>query len=449
MILSTPRIIAIDDVQKDLEGLTRGLNQLGLACLPFHFKGDTDGLQPCPHVRVIFADLHLNESGAGSDHAQHFSLIGGLIKEKIGPSGPYVLILWTRHSNQADSLCQFLDERLENTARPLAVKSLDKMHHLDTSGNFKNTKKLVKEINKLFDQQPQITALLGWEERVLGAAAETVSSIFNLAAEQNPGNDVGRLLAHLAVGAVGKNHVEQDRFHAVNEALLPILTDRIAALRSNNKSKNTWKKAFKDFDTGSPLSLKHAAKLNCLIHIALQMDKDDGTRRGAVIALPKRLSEKAFRGQFGIEEGEAALKQFFCEGFVEKDERFRWVLVQSQAACDYAQKQPGPFPYYLGLELPEASTSKSGNPPAALWRSPSFDSEGATRLLHVNARFQISLAPAYAKRQKALYRLREQLLNDLIYQIHGYGARPGILSFREVRPKKGNSSNQRQGKKGK
>ena len=446
MILSTPRIIAIDDVQKDLDGLTRGLDQLGLACLRFHFTGDAVDLQPCPHIRVIFADLRLNESGAVSHHKQDFSRIGGLIEETIRPSGPYILILWTKHSGQADELSQFLAERLRNTSQPLAVKSMDKMHHFDNSGNVRSTEKLVAEIIKLFDQQPQITALLGWEERVLGAAAETVSSIVNLAEEQNRTNAVGRLLAHLAVGAVGKDHVEQDRFHAVNEALLPILTDRIAILRSTKDIEKTWKKAFKDSDAGSPLDLKEAAKLNSLIHIAPSKDTDNGSRRGAVIALPKKLPEEAFKRQFGIEQGEAASKQFFCEGFVKKDERFRWVLVQSQAACDYAQKQPGPLPYYLGLELP-AAASKTGNPRAALWRSPSFESEGATRLLHVNARFQISLAPAYAKRQKALYRLREQLLNDLIYQIHGYGARPGILSLREVKPKQGSSSNQRQGKK--
>ena len=447
MILSTPRIIAIDDEQRDLDGLTSGLNQLGLACLPFRFTGDTEDIQPCPHVRVIFADLHLNESGAGSDQTKHFSLIGGLIEETIKPSGPYVLILWTKYSNQARSLRRFL-ERLSNTATPLAVKSIDKMQHLDTSRKLKNTENLVAEITGLFNQEPQITALLGWEERVLGAAAETVSSIFNLTEKQNRKNDVGKLLAHLAVGAVGKNHVEQDRFHAVNEALLPILTDRIAIMRSiNDSQQKTWKKAFKNSDTGSPLDLKKAAKLNSLIHIGPSKDTVDGTRRGAVIALPKKLSEKAFKQQFGIEQGEAAAKQFFSKGFVETDAKFRWVLVQCQANCDYAQNQPGPLPYYLGLELPEGSKDKSGKPPAALWTSPPFESEGEIRLLHVSARFQVSLSPGSAKRQKSLYRLREQLLNDLIYQIHGYGARPGILSFREFSPRQGKSGKQSHGAK--
>ena len=436
MIHPAPRIIAIDDEQKDLDGLVKGLNQMGLACLSFHFTGDTEDVSSCPHVRVIFADLHLNEGSAGSDNTQHFSLIGGLIQDTIKPSGPYVLILWTKYSDKADNLSRFLDERLETTPRPLAVKAIDKMHHLEPNGNVRSTEKLVGDITSLFDKEPQVAALLNWEERVLDATADTVSSIFDLAEGQHRGDEVGSLLARLAVEAVGKNHVEPDRFHAVNDALLPILTDRIAAMRSKDDSESIWQNAFNSSDTESTLSLKKAAKLNRLVHIASPMGAEDGTRRGAVIALPGSLSGSAFEHQFNLKQGEAASKQFFCKNFAEEDEQFRWALVQCQAVCDYAQNQPGPLPFYLGLELPLASIPKSGKPPAALWTSPPFESAGAIRLLHVSARFQVSLPAADVKEAGPLYRLREQLLNDLIYQIHGYGARPGMLSFRQVKPRK-------------
>ncbi len=434
MIRPAPRIIAIDDEQEDLDGLVKGLNQMGLACLSLHFTGDTEGIRSCPHVRVIFADLHLNEGSAGSDNTQHFSLIGGLIQNTIKPSGPYVLILWTKYSDEADNLRRFLDERLEATPGPLAVKAIDKMNHLQPNVNVQSTEKLVAEITSLLDKEPQVAALLNWEESVLDATANTVSSIFDLAEEQSRGDDVGRLLARLAVEAVGKNHVESDRFHAVNEALLPILTDRIAAMRSKDDSESIWKNAFNSSDTESALSLEKAAKLNRLVHIASPMETEDGTRRGAVIALPDSLSSGcAFEHEFSLEQEDAASEQFFCKKFTEGDEKIRWVLVQCQAACDYAQNQPGPLPYYLGLELPQTSIPKSGKPPAALWTSPPFESTGAIRLLHVNARFQVSLPAADVKEAEPLYRLREQLLNDLIYQIHGYGSRPGMLSFRKIK----------------
>ena len=73
MIRPAPGIIAIDDDQKDLEKLTEGINRYGAACLPFHFTGDTENISSCPHVRVIFADLHLNETGPG-DGNKHISV---------------------------------------------------------------------------------------------------------------------------------------------------------------------------------------------------------------------------------------------------------------------------------------------------------------------------------------------------------------------------------------
>ena len=53
MRLPVPRVIAIDDEPKHLEGLAQGLNRYGAACLPVHFTGEA-AIAPCPHVRVIF-----------------------------------------------------------------------------------------------------------------------------------------------------------------------------------------------------------------------------------------------------------------------------------------------------------------------------------------------------------------------------------------------------------
>ena len=428
-MLPTPRIIAIDDDEKHLDGITKGLNLYGAACLPIHFTGEPDNdIGSYPHVRVIFADLHLIEGGAGNDRTQHFSLIVSLIEETIKPSGPYILILWTRYAEEATRLRQFLEERLQDAPKPLAVEAIDKTQYLN-NGDLKNPDKLVEEIESFFHQQPQIAAILNWEKRVSDATADTVSSIFSLATTssgaQDRGKDVGRLLARLAVEAVGKDHVEQDRFRAVNEALLPILADRIAALRSDNQ---VWQEAFDSSDSESALVLKAAARLNSQIHVAPSTDETNGTERGAVIVLPDELSE-AFEKTFSRTQESVAKEQFRCKDFTPNRDEFLWVLVQCQAACDYAQTRPGPLPYYLGLELPEGKV-RSKTPPAALWTSPPLDVEDTVRYLHVNARFQISLPDSETEEIQPRYRLREQLISDLIFHIHSYGARPGMLSFR-------------------
>lgn len=427
MRLAAPKVIAIDDEREHLEGLVNGLNQYGFSCLQVHFTGDMEGIDPCTHVRVIFADLHLG-AGPVSDHARDFAIIGGFIQETIKPSGPYFIVLWTMYPEQAASLQENLEERLQDVTKPFAVLPLNKSDHLDGNGNVKSIEKLVEAIKSIVEKQPQIAALFNWEERVSEAVADTVASIFRMVGDGERAQEVGRLLAQLAVAAAGKDRVEQDRFRAVNEALLPILADHIASLRLRDEDDETWQAAFTQIDIGNALSVAEAAKLNSRVHID-STEGIQGNDRGAIIALPDKLSNK-FEQTFGLPQEEAATKQFLCKNFVENNDRCRWILVQSQAACDYAQKRPGPLPYYLGLALNEEYKVKN-RPPEALWISPPFEAESTSFFLHINARFQVSLSSEDAEKEKPLYRLREQLLNDFIYRVHSYSARPGMISFRE------------------
>ena len=432
MMLIASRVIAVDDDQKHLDGLAKALNQYGVACLQVHFTGDTTDIKPCPHVRVIFADLHLGE-GPVSDPLRDFSIIGGFIEEAVKPSGPYFIVLWTRYPDEAGDLQRSLEARLQGVAKPFAVLPLDKAKYLDEAGNVRSTEKLVETIAAIAKKQPQIVALLNWENRVLGAAADTVSSVLTLAnsgdGAVNQPEEAGRLLARLAVEAVGQEHVEQDRFHAVNEALLPILADRISALRSADDDNETWKEAFSEADVADDLSPEEAAKLNRSFHFQTSAQANTGSDRGSVIPLPDNLSGEQFEGMFGLKQEIVAKKQFGCKNSVGGDERFQWVLVQSQAACDYAQRQPGPLPFYLGLDIEESDKS-SNRPPAALWTSPPFKVNGRIRVLRVSARFQVSLSVQVAETSGPLYRLRDQLLADLIHHVHTHGARPGMISFR-------------------
>lgn len=441
MRLPTPRVIAIDDDPKHLEGLAQGLTRYGAACLPVHFTGVDTDVSPCPQVRVIFTDLHLSNGPIPGDYSKDFSVIGGLIQERIKPSGPYFIILWTMYPDQANKLQGFLN-RLENVAKPFTVQALDKSKYLDLQEEdvkVKNLEILVEDIRKSVEEYPQFGALLNWEERVLDGAADTLSSIMKMAESvpDRPGEELGRLLRILAEGAVGRDHVEDDRFRAVNDALLPILADRLASMRLQESNDQLWKDALKENNQKDILSEEKAAKLNRFLHIASLNNSQ--YERGAVITLPQVFIESGFAQKFNIPEAEAAEKQFLFDLSKEDDHPLAWVLVQTQAACDYAQSKPGPLPFYLGLYLPESKVNKikTGKKkgermkgPAALWCSPCFDHDQQVRYLHVNARFPVSLSREEASLASPRFRLREQLLNDLIYHLHGYSARPGIISFR-------------------
>lgn len=432
MMLPTPRVIAIDNESRHLVGLTKGLNQCGAACLPIHFPDETENIPQCPHIRVIFADLHLTE-GPATDHNKDFSTLGGLIEESIKPSGPYLIVLWTRYPKQAEHLRTYLNS-LKGVTKPFAVQSLDKTKYLDDStGGVKNPEELAKAIGKMIAGKPQVAALLAWEERISGAAGNTISSILELAEGKTAGTgqnqEIRRILAILAVEAVGKEHVEEDRFRAVNEALLPILADRIAFLRSREDDKSLWRDAFDDPFTRQNLSPDEAAKLNRLLHIALPTADSTGAERGAVVRLPEEFAGNMFKPTFGLEQVTAATKQFRYKN--PQNEQLCWVLVQSQAACDYVQIRPGPLPFHLGLLAAESRVAKNKKAPDALWTSPSFKiDENEPWFLCVSARFQYPLLATKAEQLRPLFRLREQLLSDMIYRIHSYGARPGFISFR-------------------
>ena len=430
-MLTSPRVIVVDDELEHLQGLARCLNRHGVACLGIHFTGDPSGIKPCSDVRIIFADLHL--VGPASNPDAYFATIGGLLEETIQPSGPYFIVLWTVYPDQASALLKFLEDRLQRVTKPFDILPLEKSRYLDEKGLVGDEEALMAEIQAITESLPQVGALFNWERRVLEATGKTLASVLELVSTEEGDNralEVGRILASLASAAVGQPHVEEDRFRAVNDALLPVLADRIAGLRKTDSDRDVWEKAFDSVVASQNLSVQVAARLNQLVHIDVtELDRVKGSDRGAVVSLPESF-RKDFGDRFGIDEKEAAEVQFRCKDFDPQSDRFRWILVQSQAACDHAQMQSGSLPYYLGLDFPHECSIRRGTRPASLWSSPVFEFGGHVRILCVSARFPMGMSRVQAQDTTPIYRLREQILNDLIYQLHSHGARPGMISFR-------------------
>ncbi len=428
-MFSSPRIIAVDDIPQHLEALVNGLHRHGVGCLPIHYPSDMTRLKQCPNLRVLFADLNLM---AGGDDSVHFATIGGLIETDLKPLGPYLLVLWTEFPDRKKKLLEYLDGRLKDVATPFDVVALDKSNYFDGQSSL-DSEKLFNDISNISNEYPEFSALLDWEDQVLGAAGDTVGSVLELAKmdkEQDKRREhVSKLLYNLAVAGAGPHYFEADRFAAINGALLPVLADRISFLKSSSQS-DLWQSAFDPTVHKGKLPRIQVAKLNRLVHIAAPTKTSKGDEHGAVIAIPVRYSGDRFLEEFGVEEAKAASDEFFCRNFSSDDFRFRWVLVQAQPACDYALKRPGTLPFYLGLELPAGCKSNKGSPPDSLWCSPAFESQNAEYFLHVSGRFPVSISKQEAEGVKPIYRLREQVLGNLIHRIHSNGSRPGIISFR-------------------
>lgn len=427
-MLPNPRIIAIDDEKEHVNSLSASLSKLGAGCLPIHFTGDPEDIKACPDVRIVFTDLNL--VGGEFESSASFGAIGGLLEKSIKPAGPYLIVLWTRYPDQAASLDEYLAARLKGVTKPFGVIPIDKTQHIGANGKTKNVEALMQEIHQITNSIPPLSALFDWESRVLRATGKTVSSILELVSEKETETRSEKLqgiLTRLAIEAVGEHYVQNDRFQAVNQALLPILEDRISKFREDGEQNSVWANSV-DVTTTQALSEHSAATLNSMAHIA-QVENTESYDRGVVILLLDSI-RKDFSDKFGVTEAEAAKSQFRCKNFETKNENFRWVLVQAQAACDYVQRHPGSIPCYLGLDFISENIRRNAAAPESMWSSPVFEIDGSIRCLHVNARFPVSLSQSEFKCTEKIYRLREQILNDLTYKLHIHGGRPGMLSFR-------------------
>ncbi|UYP84522.1 hypothetical protein jpw_10245 [Pseudomonas asiatica] len=432
-MLPSPRIVAIDDKIDELTALTDALSRTGVACLSVHFNAEEGIEATCPDARVIFFDLHLLGDAVGTPE-KHFSTIVTCL-EQMGPRGPYAIILWSQHPDEADGadqgegLHKYICERLDSAVpRPYGVMPLPKIDHLtkvDGKSVVSNAGLLRSKVDSLLSAHPQATALLAWEKYVLSAAAGTVAQLMDLSdgkAEQIKG-----VMASLAVAAVGPKNVDQDRFYALNEVLLPILSDRLSFFATDTQEASIWEKVFSASDSEA-ISSDKRGQINKFINLSTSVERISSLDRGAVVAYadtPVGDVGGAIERFFGM-----TLSDVACRCFALKDPGSladaKWVLLQGQAACDYAQRKPQTLSYFLGLDVP-FSTLKEKNRPDALWVSPIFSISGQDRVLLFNAGAMLVFERDYIKDVSPLYRLREQILNDLLFKLRNHQSRPGII----------------------
>lgn len=434
-MFSAPRFIAIDDKPHHLTGLLDTFQKLGTPCLGIHFTGDTPEADHFRHARVIFMDLHLLDTGAGTSDTQHYNLIAGILLDCMRPQcGPFVLVLWTEHPEKCAALQQLLDERLADDphCRPLAIIPLGKgkFIHL-TDGKPNDAAGLLTAVRETVSRNPQLSALLAWEARAMDAASATLGALLDLVPADKRsaatcGPEIDRLLSILAIAAVGQANVKCDRQGAVMQALAPILADRMAHVETRANEDRLWKAAVTRVPEKPGVSPEDAGRVNRMLHIAVPIaEKIRPIDRGAVVDVPADwLTEEGFKREFGVTE-ETARREFGVAptGTVKG---LRWVLLQIQAACDHAQTKPGLQPYVLALEIPFDPPWVKGERDA-LWASPLLLGEAGLFRLVANSRFRLGLPKEEANPLRVRYRLREQLLGEAVHHVQSHGNRPGIV----------------------
>ncbi len=428
------RYVIVDDNADELKQLADCMQKIGAPCLPLRYD-QAEGIETkhLGGVRLLFLDLHLTTGAQSGSIAQAAGLIVTMLEDGIvATAGPYVIILWTKHQEQRAAFEAYVMENLDPLKRPLAILSLDKNNYLAGDAG----EKLTSDVGQIIETDPRLRAMLDWEREVLKAAGATLAEIGALVAKEDRtaarfSERLDEILSLLAFEAVGGANAKADPYSAVNAALMPILSDRIANQRVDPKSNAIWKAAVTKVEDLNHPSPTEAAKLNSMLHIAKASSEAlTPDAWGAVTLLPEaELADASMIKRFDL-PAKPMLSGTFC--LTEKGERSasRLCVLRVGASCDYAQSRKGPVPFVLGAIVPAEAKRREGLPKAEIVTPPlmldGFD--GPVRMIF-NTHLQISMVPAEFGAWPALCRLREPLL----MQITTYGARhatrPAIISF--------------------
>ena len=440
-----PRVVAVDDKPEHLGAILNVFQQLGTPCLGLEYNPEYElESRHFQGVRILFLDLHLVESAPTSDDRRHFAVIASILADNISPTGgPFILVVWTEHEEEVEGLVAYLDDPgtfppETAHAHPMTVVGLPKARFINLeTGDTTRAAELRAEVIGAISHNPQLKALMAWETDVLAAASATLAALQDLVPVDRRttprfADALGGILVRLARAAVGEAHVDEDPRAAINSGLAPILFDLSANQKSLDDDTETWKRAVAG-EVEGPFEDASAAGVNRMLHMALPgAERILPTDWGAVVAMTDGWWETdELENRFGLTRHHFLEKEFKV-GQDDRD-RCRPTLVRIGAACDYAQQRPGPILYLLGLEIP--SRRRARTLPESQWQSPVLltDQDFGPFKLVTNARCLISVRSEEAGHWTPLYRLREQLLMQLISHASTYIARPGIVELRSQR----------------
>ena len=217
-------------------------------------------------------------------------------------------------------------------------------------------------------------------------------------------------------------------------ALAPILADRIVSRDRTTADSDTWERAVRAPARGATITPEQAGRINRMLHLAVPGSQTIlATDWGAVVELPFAADDAELRRRFGVGKGEL-LGEEFKIGRSDRD-RCRMRLIRVGAACDHAQNRRGPIPYLFGIEIPSGIERKKDSgvlrTPASEWSSPwlTIAADQEPFVLAVNSRYSVSVPRDDAGQWRPSYRLREQLLMQLIAHTNSYLARPGVIQL--------------------
>lgn len=442
MELGGARVIAIDDQEKDLQGIVRALHLRGVGVLPFHYQG-SESLKRCgPGVRIVFSDINVAPSAA-PPNAQHAALAAVFDAVLDESNGPWVLVAWTASPAQIQDLHAALQIALGPERAPLASCALDKSSFSDANGDF-NIEAIAEAARTQLQADPVAAAIMDLEARASDAAHDVIRSLLALAAEAGAPS-VADLLKALSVAADGSS---PPRPESVFETIGPALQDRLIRRGVAPSEKAIWDAAFAKA-TGAALTDSQRARLNSTLHLdpsgragergAVSLIAQDhvAALKRALRTAPEGLvfehylkRDKALKSLKAVKRKQNAQAAVPDDAVLEAEFRsqLQWCLVEAAAACDASNAKRGLRRAIVALAVP-AALGEQALVGEHCWQSPVLSLGGRAVHLVTTARVTISPVPKALESLQPSGRLREPLLDGLLQQVAGSQSRLGWIYF--------------------
>lgn len=435
MLKNLSKILVVDNEQREINKITKALNELNIPAYTLLYSQVTPPERPFTGIRLAFFDIKLQDG----NHVdiQTITSFENAIKRCIDvDNGPFILIFWSSHTDRIDDIKRHISERIKDRfPTPILIDSIDKT----IAGN---PVELKAEIVRILSNDI-IEILFDYDTKVSQAAGKSLETLFNVVSNgddiwgesKNFEENFDLVFSNIAFESLGFNNAKENPIDAVRDGLHPILInelnnivltdkwiDRLKHL-TGTKQKHEFKK----------ISQQHISQLNSIYHINLNT-KILKLHRGAVVNF--KADEQTMFDIFGEKISQIRHSFLPFNNEIKKTDKNRikadskFILLETSAACDFAQNNPRNHSFILGLLIPAFDLSYLHRKSEAIIVTPFFSFKGNDFVMFFNSRYTFNCSPNGSELLgEPLFQLKNELLNKIITQYSTYISRLGLIQF--------------------
>jgi len=439
MPLKVPRILIVDDKRDDGIKIAEVLWKSGypvrfIEYSPAYFSRKQR--EKMNGVRIVFMDIDLVGEGISGGGSKIFTPVQTALTECLDPkNGPYILITWSMHDEQADDLFAHLKARLPASLCPMLYQRLNKEDYRRASEG----KALKKQIANFMNALQATGCLIAWEKNVQDATCDTIHEIMDIAIgidKNDPNNALKKVFHSLAVAEAGKNLNADNAMKHLQSILSQLLYDQTIN-RSSLRDKEYSSLIVAGGGNSSGVWHK---KLNAMLHIDRGVEGSEDYSPGDVFIYPEKV-------------GKLPIPSLDIDDFLDDKYKFRpaisgeltpsrkeevkkrvsFLLVEISPPCDYAQNKFVWNHFIVAMKLPNTDwKKKKDGDNDYLWCSPELEAEGEFSFRIVFNSHLIVSVPLKPKHQKTIgkkiFRIRQPLLGDMLGWLARQSSRLGHVS---------------------